>query len=185
MIHSEIEIKLPLHDRPALVSALEKIGARFVEHKQQRDVLCESPVVDFSKVDQALRVRIEISTEHEVAYLTFKGTPSFTAEGHKVRDEFETVIDSGAADAILKALGFTPALMFKKTRDRYEYDGVYVEIDECDFGTFVEIEGESRKIEVVRQKLGLQEVAPVRESYAAMQHAWDQRSRELPPAPSS
>jgi adenylate cyclase, class 2 len=170
----EIELKLRIHDTPALKEKLPLLGARFVERKTQRDMLFESPVVDFSTLDQALRLRVETRGTETQASFTFKGSPSFTSEGHKVRDEFETPCEFEPMLKIIQALGFWSEFHIEKIRERYELDGLAIEIDELPFGTFLELEGPSERIEEVRQKLGFHDAEPVRESYYHLQKRWNE-----------
>ncbi len=174
-MHSqEIELKLRVVDKADLLKRLVALGASFVSARDQIDILFESVHHDFDGKDQALRLRREVMEGKERATLTFKGTPSHTAEGHKVRDEFETVVkDPQALERILTSLEFIPALRIQKHRESYRLDGVSIEIDTLPFGVFVELEGSSAAIEQVREKLDLQSHTPVTEGYHTLQRAWD------------
>ena len=170
----EIELKLRLSDPEALTQKLIELRAQTRGTRTQVDILYESPVVNFKERDQALRLRSETINGHTTSILTFKGTPHFTPEGHKVRDEFETPVENGdTMRRIIEALGFREGAVLEKTRESYTLDTVSVEIDRLRFGTFVELEGTSDAIERVRKTLGLADTEPRTQNYVALQHAWD------------
>lgn len=174
----EIELKLRIEQADEMVRRLHASGARFIGTKTQRDRLFNSPVIDFAQFDQALRLRIEKQHDEHIGILTFKGTPRFNADGHKIRDEFESVVqDAVMMEKILESLGFTHALTIEKTRTSYMLDGVAIELDTLTFGTFLELEGTSEAIERVRTTLQLQDAQPLTKSYVVLYHEWREKSR--------
>jgi adenylate cyclase class 2 len=172
----EIELKLPLEDKEAFITKLEAAGAQFVSAKTQDDLLFRCLTRDFEQSDEALRLRIEESEGKTEAVLTYKGTPHHTEDGHKVRDEFEThVSDPEMMQKILTVTAFTqtPSERIYKKRRTYTLDGVEVTIDELKFGDFVELEGTSEEIQVLRHKLDLEQVEPVSRGYIFLQWDWE------------
>jgi adenylate cyclase class 2 len=74
----------------------------------------------------------------------------------KQRREEETVVaDPEAMEAILVALGFTPALVYEKRRQTWRLGKAEIVIDVLPFGLFMEIEGRVTDIRTAERKLGL------------------------------
>lgn len=89
------------------------------------------------------------------ALLTLKERqPSDDAIKHQREEEVE-VSDAATLDAILRALGYTPALVYEKRRETWNVDDAEVVLDELPFGWFAEIEGDRDAILRVETKLGL------------------------------
>lgn len=173
----EIELKLKIADKKAVVEKLLRAGAVFKSKKNQVDILYNSKYFDFGDYDQSLRLRIEKWDNKQKATLAFKGTPKHTADGHKIRDEFETPVDPGPTRKLLKSIGFEEVAIIEKVRAEYQLDGLQVVIDELKFGTFIEFEGAPDEIENVRRKLGLAKFKPVHEGYIFLQLAWEQKRK--------
>ena len=75
------------------------------------------------------------------ATLTYKKALP-TVSSIKQRREEETVVaDPEAMEAILVALGFTPALVYEKRRQTWRLGKTEIVIDVLPFGLFMEIEG--------------------------------------------
>ena len=71
------------------------------------------------------------------------------------REEETGVEDPEAMEAILEALGFTPALVYEKRRQTWRLGKTEIVIDVLPFGLFMEIEGRVNEIKAVERKLGL------------------------------
>lgn len=171
----EIELKLKVSNKKAIVEKLLKIGAVPKSKRHQTDILYDSNFFDFGNYDQSLRLRIEKWDNQQKAKLAFKGTPKHTASGHKIRDEFETVVDPEPARKLLSSIGFKEVATIKKTRTEYRLGNLEILIDELKFGTFIEFEGSPEEIEGARKKLGLGKAKPVRKGYIFLQIAWKKR----------
>lgn len=170
----EIELKLKISDEGGVIDKLLKAGAVFESEKKQVDILYNSKYFDFGDYDQALRLRVERWDGREKAILTFKGTPKHTADGHKIRDEFETPVDPEPTRRILMSIGFEEVAVVEKARAGYRLGDLRIAVDKLEFGTFIEFEGRPGEIEDVRRKLGLEESKPVREGYIFLQQAWEE-----------
>jgi adenylate cyclase class 2 len=73
----------------------------------------------------------------------------------KVRDEYETVVADGAVlRYVLEQLGMHVWFRYEKYREEYAAEDVTIALDETPVGTYVEIEGGERGIEVMAQALG-------------------------------
>ncbi|MEM1099157.1 MAG: class IV adenylate cyclase [Planctomycetota bacterium] len=166
----EIEAKLRLPDRGAMLEHLTALEARPVARFEEMNTFFDDPDGRLKTSDQGLRVRIETHDNGDVfIYVTHKGP---RAHGKlKSRAETELVVaDADRAAALMGALGYHPVIAFEKRRQRFELDGCRVELDTLPYiGEFIEIEGPSEEaVFAVRDKLGLAEEPLIKASYIAM-----------------
>lgn len=175
MSEQEIELRLKVENKEGLVEKLLKLGVKFKSKKKQIDILFDSKYFTFGDFDQALRLRTEVEDGKTTAELAFKGTPTHTKDGHKIRDEFETSVDPEQARKIINSIGFREAEVIDKERENYEYKNIDIVIDTLEFGTYVELEGKPKDIESIRKKLGLEKAIPVKEGYVALKRQWKKR----------
>jgi len=142
--------------------------AEFVCEKEEIDLYFNSPVRDFRKSDEALRVR----KDSEGIKITYKG-PKIDPET-KTREEIEIRVDDyDKAVELLKRLGFVPVREVAKRRRIYRLNEVTICFDEVEgLGTFVEIEMKSENLESAKRKifemaerLGFDPAESIRKSY--------------------
>jgi adenylate cyclase class 2 len=125
----EVELKVRAAHGPVR-EALESRGATPVGRVNQHDTYYDAPHRDFAETDEALRLRRETreegsdgsaggrGTADPTTRLTYKGP--LVESASKTREEHETGIsDPDAADALLGALGFSPAAVVEKSRERF------------------------------------------------------------------
>jgi adenylate cyclase class 2 len=149
----EVELKVRT-DHDPIRERLRGLDAEHVGRVTQADIYYDPPHRDFAKTDEALRLRREtIHAEGRTdVRLTYKGP--LVEEESKTRREFETGVEDGQTmDAILGELGFSPAAVVEKERDRYRLDGYTVSLDAVsNLGEFVEVEraADDETIETVR-----------------------------------
>lgn len=153
----EVEVKVRA-DHEGVRAALAGIDATRVERVVQEDTYYAAPDRDFAETDEALRIRRERSDGERDARLTYKG-PLVESES-KTREEFETGVDDGAAMGdILERLGYDPVATVRKERERYEYGGYEVVLDDVDgLGEFVEIETEASASSLEAERTGAIEI---------------------------
>jgi len=172
----EVELKVrashdPVRDRLAALDA-EGVGT-----VTQVDTYYDAPHRDFAETDEALRIRREAHADETTTRVTYKGP--LVEDASKTRREVETGVEDGdRLDDILGALGFTPAAVVEKERERYALDGYTVTLDTiADLGEFVEIEREATEtdLETVREgavsrlhDLGLDPDEQIRTSYLGL-----------------
>ena len=72
------------------------------------------------------------------------------------------------ADAILRGIGFTPALVYEKRRTRWDVGKAKVVIDELPYGLFMEIEASEKEIKRVEKLIAAERLAAVVETYPSM-----------------
>jgi predicted adenylyl cyclase CyaB len=178
MSHQEIELKLKLtpQQKAQVLEKLSQLGAKSKPIKHQKDILFNCQHIDFKKLDQSLRLRIETIGKKQKATLTFKGTPHHALDGHKIRDEFTTPVDLQPTIKLLESIGFHRATIIKKTRTPFALGKLKIAIDELKFGTFLELEGSSEEIQKVRSQLGLTKSKPIKKGYGKLQLAWETKN---------
>jgi adenylate cyclase class 2 len=143
----EVELKLRAsHD--AVRERLDALDAKRVNAVTQVDTYYDAPHRDFAETDEALRIRREERGDEATTRVTYKGP--LVEAASKTRKEVETgVADADRFDDILGALGFSPAAVVEKERERYTLDGYTVTLDTvADLGEFVEIEREATETEL-------------------------------------
>ena len=103
------------------------------------------------------------------AIVTFKGPAEF-AGGVKSRREVEAAVDdAGDAASLLAALGYTPSLQYRKSRETWRLDDVEVALDTLEFGCFCELEGPAAQIQRLAELLGLHPSQVETRGYGALQ----------------
>jgi len=138
----EVELKIRAnHD--TVRERLDTLGAERLGAVTQVDTYYDAPHRDFAETDEALRIRREESDGESATRVTYKGP--LVEAASKTRQEVETgVADADRFDDILDALGFSPAAVVEKERERYAFDGYTVTLDTvAGLGEFVEIEREA------------------------------------------
>jgi len=166
---AEIEAKLKVDSLEQVERRLAACGASFVRETVQRDCYYDTTDRTLTGADKCLRLRSERIDEQERLILTYKGAKE--QDDYKKRAEVELgVTDAGAAELLLRELGYHEALAFDKRRRLWNLHGCEVALDELPLlGTFVEIEGpDSGTISRVQEILGLSHVPHVRDSYACL-----------------
>ena len=132
----EVEVKAKITSFTEIEERLEKLGARKSKSEFQEDIYFQSPIVDFAKTDEALRIR---STNNNT-FITYKG-PKLN-ENAKTRKEVEmTIENSEKARDIFEEIGFTPARTVKKSRQYYTYENFEISLDDVEgLPPYMEIE---------------------------------------------
>lgn len=144
----EVEQKFPVADLTSFETKLISLGASVSKPREEVDLYFAHPSRDFSKTDEALRIR----QVGDSARITYKGPKIDTTT--KTRREIELPLASApdapgdtAADwrRLLEALGFRPVAEVRKRRRTatvpWQGHQVVVTLDDVDeVGTFVELE---------------------------------------------
>jgi adenylate cyclase class 2 len=174
---SEIELKLPTADLPAVRRRLEQHGAGLERPRhEESNELYDDGEGRLQKADCALRLR---RTEGEYR-LTFKGPARFT-QGVRSREERETTVaDLAEMAAILERLGFSRRFRYEKHREEWRFEDCAVALDETPIGDFVEIEGDPAAIRRVVAALELDSAAAIPHSYPSL---YALRRKENPKLP--
>lgn len=183
----EVEVKVRA-DHDAVRERLARLDAESLGTVVQADTYFDAPHRDFAATDEALRVRVvgvvenvnastldpEVALADAESRLTYKGP--LVESTAKTCEEIETgVVDGEAVRTILDRLGFESVATVLKVRERYEFDGYVVTLDDVvDLGEFVEVETEATEAEIERardgaydvlERLGLDPEESIRRSY--------------------
>ncbi len=161
----EVEVKARADEQT--LSKIFALGAVFLKEENHVDIYFNSPLRDFRKTDEALRIRIK----DEGSRLTYKG-PKLDKET-KSRKELTVNIDSPERMAeVLRSLGFLPTAEVRKHRTKYSLGNVTFALDDVvGLGLFLEVEAsgdanyeeQKRRVISLLSQLGLGE--SIRKSY--------------------
>jgi adenylate cyclase, class 2 len=170
--HTEIEIKLEVHDPTALKRRLRQLGFRVVKGRHfESNALLDFRGSHLRKSRCLLRLR----AAQGQGVVTFKGAPIRSGR-YKVRPEIETqVADGDRMRQIFEHLGLREAFRYEKYRtilapvlpagSKLKAELVY---DETPIGDYIELEGPKRWIDRVAKQLGYNRTDYISRSYAAL-----------------
>lgn len=172
----EIEAKMRLTDRLGMIGRIRQAGGTLAEERLECNIFMDTPGAALRKTDCGLRVRRETPTDGSGpsrVIITHKGPRLPGPLKQRVETELRAE-DAEASVALLTALGFVETVRFDKRRQSWRLEGCSIELDELPrIGSFIEIEGpDEATVMSVREKLGLSDEPMIRESYAAMVHAY-------------
>ena len=159
MIEVEKKFRLTEWQRDAVLKGLSEIGAHLEGEEFEENTLYAG--ADLQVGTSALRLR----RVGKNATLTYKKRIPSSSAIKQQREEETGVADPEAMEAILKALGFTPALVYEKRRPTWRLGNTEIVIDVLPFGLFMEIEGTVNEIKAVERNLGLQELEAEHDTY--------------------
>ena len=132
----EVEVKAKINSFKEMETRLEKIGACKSKKEFQEDIYFASPIADFAKTDEALRIR----TTNNNTFITYKG-PKLN-EKAKTRKEVEMTIENAEkAKDIFTEIGFKQARTVRKNRQYYTYENFEISLDDVEgLNPYMEIE---------------------------------------------
>jgi adenylate cyclase, class 2 len=149
MIEVEKKFRLTKRQRDAVLRRLPEMGASLEGEEFEENTLYNGePLQSGASVLRLRRVGGN-------ATLTYKKRLPSASAIKQQREEETAVEDPEAMEAILAALGFTPALVYEKRRQTWRLGNTEIVIDVLPFGLFMEIEGRINEIRAVERKLGL------------------------------
>lgn len=149
MIEVEKKFRLTTRQRDAVLKRLPALGAELEGEDFEENTLFNGAPLEVGTCVLRLR-RVDGK-----ATLTYKRALPGISSIKQRREEETTVADPEAMEAILVALGFTPALVYEKRRQTWRLGNTEIVIDVLPFGLFMEIEGRVSDIRAVERKLGL------------------------------
>jgi adenylate cyclase class 2 len=163
MIEVEVKARAP----EGMAESIAALGGELMAEESHHDLYFNSPLRDFRRSDEALRIRIK----EEGARLTYKGPKIDSVT--KSRLELTVRIDDiQQMKEILGHLGFILSATVRKQRRKYSYQDVTLALDDVEgLGSYVEVEAQAeadieeqrRKVLRVMNELGLNE--SIRSSY--------------------
>jgi adenylate cyclase, class 2 len=170
--NKEIEIKFRVRDVGVLSRTLRNAGFSLVtKSTHELNTLYDLPGLPLRKRGDLLRL-------HKYGR-TWLLTHKAKSKGgrHKTRQETETTVSDGKKmDAILRALGFSPAFRYEKFRAEWSDDKGHVVIDRTPIGDFGEIEGPSRWIDRTAKQLQIQSKDYIADTYAQLFFRWKKQT---------
>ena len=149
MIEVEKKFRLTKRQRDAVLKRLPAVGANLEGEDFEENTLFSGDMLEAGS--SVLRLR----RVQGKATLTYKKRLPGKSPIKQQREEETAVADPEAMEAILVALGFTPALVYEKRRQTWRLGKTEIVIDVLPFGLFMEIEGRVSDIRAVERKLGL------------------------------
>jgi adenylate cyclase, class 2 len=159
MIEVEKKFRLTKRQRDAVLKRLPEVGAELESEDFEENIIFGGEPLEIPSC--ALRLR----RVGEKATLTYKKNLPGAASIKQRREEETVVADPEAMEAILVALGFTPALVYEKRRQTWRLGKTEIVIDVLPFGLFMEIEGRVTDIKAAERKLGLKGLRPEHATY--------------------
>jgi adenylate cyclase class 2 len=161
-IEIEKKYRLSPKDRRAIEKHLRALGSQPKPLEYEENTIYCGGNLGFGL--RALRLR-RVNGE---AILTFKERiPSRSTIKHQKENETH-VKNADATDAILRGIGFTPALVYEKRRTRWDVGKAKVVLDELPYGLFMEIEASEKEIERVEKLIAAEKLPAVTETYPAI-----------------
>jgi len=167
----EVEVKLAIQDLRQTRKNIFKMGFR----QEMPRALEQNWVLDFN--DQALRKKGQLLRVREYqnqGTMTFKGV-ALNSKRYKVRLELEVEVSNGKGLLkIFKQLGLEARFRYEKYRSTYGPEKqntrkpVVVTIDETPIGSYLEIEGSPKMINVIALRLGFSPKQYITKSYTEL-----------------
>jgi len=132
----EVKFRIECSELDFVEKKLKSLSFSYVEEKVEEDLYFNSPVRDFKKSDEALRLR----KDNSGVKLTYKGKKIDSET--KTREEITVGVDDfERAKELLQRLGFYPVRKIRKKRKIYERNGIFACVDAVDgLGCFLELE---------------------------------------------
>lgn len=125
----EVEVKAKINSFDEIKEKLDQLGAKKIKIEHQEDRYFNSPVKDFAKTDEALRIRETKSEEKHDLFITYKG-PKIDNKS-KTREEVEMKIeDSDKCSKIFENLGFNEVRTVIKDREYFRIDKFEISLDD-------------------------------------------------------
>ncbi|WP_298502258.1 class IV adenylate cyclase [uncultured Methanobrevibacter sp.] len=136
----EVEVKAKIKSFKEIEQKLKQIGAVKTKKEFQEDIYFNSPVVDFAKTDEALRIRTTKEDEKINIFITYKG-PKIDKKS-KTRKEIEMgITNSQQCSDIFEAIGFKKVRTVRKNRQYYAYKNFEISLDDIEgLDPYMEIE---------------------------------------------
>lgn len=136
----EVEVKAKIDNFEDIEKKLDELGAKKSKKEFQEDIYFNSPVVDFAKTDEALRIRTTKENDNTNIFITYKG-PKIDKKS-KTRKEIEMGIDDAEkCSGIFEAIGFEKVRAVRKNRQYYTYENFEISLDDIEgLDPYMEIE---------------------------------------------
>lgn len=172
----EIELKFEIKDLAGIRDKLGNIKTKEVRTRtHELSVMYDNAEGLMEKTDGRIRLR-QSGEQVEFCY-----KKPLTREGIKKEIEYEVSVSSfSEMEKILQEMGFVPVSSYERYRTEYALEKVKITLDEYPFATFVELEGEEKKIKELAEKLGFELKDNLTDSCDTLFTKWRQK-QGLPP----
>jgi adenylate cyclase class 2 len=187
----EVEVKLPVTDRKALLRLLKKLKANGGKRMHEMNTLYDTPGGTLAQEGKLVRIRVLSlgvsfrkgnpgrTALRQTAVLTYKGPAQAERDArgvqspqYKIRQEHELRVEDGDALArVFDGMGLRPCFRYEKYRTSYRLPGVaelLVELDETPLGDFLELEGAPAAIDSGAAILGYPPTDYITKSYGQL-----------------
>ena len=152
-----IEVEIKATTPPNIHSALESLNAKISRKAREINTIFNHKERDLFKSNEIIRVREEKTDDKCRTILTYKKGISMS-DGLKSAEEINIDVTPNITQ-FLEALGFYPAVVYHKTRERWDVGNVEVAVDSVDeLGEFVELESRGateHELRCLASKLGI------------------------------
>jgi adenylate cyclase, class 2 len=172
-IEIEKKYRLTTSQKERITRRLEEIGAR-----RQRDD-CEDNVLYGGAGLDTGRSVLRLRRVNGRAILTYKERIPTTSSIKHQREEETGVQNAVALEAILAALGYKPAVVYEKRRQRWKLGKAEIVLDELPFGQFMEIEATEPDILEIEQKLSVKGLRAESRTYPQLAQKHGKRVGQL------
>jgi adenylate cyclase, class 2 len=190
---TEVEVKLRVADRRAVVRLLRKLKAKCGARMHEMNTLYDTPAGSLAREGKLVRIRIlrpaasrgagqpagetrRRAASPQAAVLTYKGPAQqeglAAGRRYKIREEHELLVqDPGALVQVFEGMGLGPWFRYEKYRTTYRLPrvaGLLVELDETPIGDFLELEGDATAIDRGAALLGYRHRDYIAKSYGQL-----------------
>jgi adenylate cyclase class 2 len=172
-IEIEKKYRVSKRQRDLLEQRLPQIGARHLRDDFEENTLYRGDALDTAR--SVLRLR----RANKRAILTYKERFPTTSSIKRQREDETEVKNPEALDAILDALGFTPALVYEKRRQRWKLNKAEIVLDELPFGLFMEIEADEDEIRRIERALAIKGLRGETATYPQLAQRYGKRNGKM------
>ena len=137
-MNQELERKFNITNVRSIKLKIKKIGARFLNISESKDIYFKVP----QKIKSTKYLRIRTKDNN------LNGTLAY----HEVLNDYNTkewevdISDAKTTKAVIEKLGFEMDVIIQKTREKYQFDKIEILIDQVkNLGAFIEIEAPTIK----------------------------------------
>lgn len=136
----EVEVKAKIDNFEDMREKLNNLGAVKTKEEFQEDIYFNSPIVDFAKTDEALRIRTTEQNNEKHIFITYKGAKIDSKS--KTREEIEFGIeDSEKCAKTFEHIEFKKVRTVRKNREYYAYKNFEISLDDVEgLSPYMEIE---------------------------------------------
>ncbi len=172
-LETEVKVRLIDVERSEAFNALRSSGCTALGDVIHNDYYFTHPCINMSSLDEAIRVREEVSTSTGKTkyFVTYKGRRLGGA--FKERLELEVEVSGKEIVEILEALGFKVLAVISKERSLFKCFNTLVTVDYLsNLGLFMEVEGEREYIEDFLRNLKIRYEVVEKTYFELLQSTW-------------